>query len=139
MTPVLLDASAMVALFDDAEASHAHFASHIERLARGGRALVTTWSCVTEASCLLSPRNHCALLRWLGHGGAQVRHLQAADLPQLLRWMEAYSEAGKALMDLADASLMWLAETEQTAAILTADHRDFLRYRLPGGSAFEVL
>lgn len=139
MTPVLLDASAMVALFDDAEASHAHFAAQIQRLAGDARALVTSWSCVTEASYLLSPRNHYALLRWLGHGGAQVRQPQAADLPQLLRWMEAYSEASKTLMDLADASLMWLAETEQTAAILTADHRDFLRYRLPGGRAFEVL
>ncbi|HVZ46422.1 MAG TPA: PIN domain-containing protein [Ramlibacter sp.] len=138
MSFVLLDASVMVALFDDAEESHAHYA---DKLSRHGSAfsLVTSWPCVTEASYLLSPRNHMALLYWLHRGGALVRNMEVADLGELLAWMKRYTERGKTLMDLADASLVWLAIELRTSRIFTEDRRDFLRYRLPDGTSFEVL
>jgi hypothetical protein len=80
-----------------------------------------------------------ALLNWLGKGGASVMNFEAADLPQFLPWMQGYSEQHKSLMDLADASLVWLASHLGTQLILTDDRRDFLRYRLPDGRAFEIL
>jgi predicted nucleic acid-binding protein len=82
----LLDASVMVALFDDADKAH-----------------------------------------------------EVGELGELIAWMNRYSERGKSLTDLADASLMWLAVKLGTACVLTEDRRDFMRYRLPDGSAFEVL
>lgn len=37
--------------------------------------------------------------------------------------------------DLADASLLWVAEQTGVCGILTIDLRDFGAYRLPGGKA----
>jgi len=34
---------------------------------------------------------------------------------------------------------MWLAMQRQVRKILTEDTRDFFRYRLPDGQAFEIL
>jgi predicted nucleic acid-binding protein len=42
-------------------------------------------------------------------------------------------------MDLADASLVWLAEETGVTTILTQDVRDFSRYRLPDGRGFTLL
>ena len=135
---VLLDASVMVALFDDAEQRHAHYSGKIGRHSPVYQ-LATTWPCVAEASYLLSPRNHLALLHWLHKGGAVVLNFEASDLGDLLPWMQRYSEKHKSLMDLADASLVWLASQLDTQVILTEDRRDFLRYKLPDGRGFEVL
>ena len=135
---VLLDASVMVALFDDAEQRHSHYLSKIGRHSVGWQ-LATTWPCVAEVSYLLSPRNHLALLHWLHKGGALVLNFEAADLGELLPWMQKFSEKHKSLMDLADASLVWLAGHLDTDVILTEDRRDFLRDRLPDGRGFEVL
>ena len=138
MSFVLLDASVMVALFDDADKGHEHYIAKLERHGHAYK-LVTTWPCVTEASYLLSPRSHLALLHWLHRGGAVVRTMEVGELGELIAWMNRYSERGKSLMDLADASLMWLAVKLGTACVLTEDRRDFMRYRLPDGSGFEVL
>ena len=42
-------------------------------------------------------------------------------------------------MDLADASLVWLATETGVTTVMTLDARDFSRYRLPDGRAFEIL
>jgi predicted nucleic acid-binding protein len=42
-------------------------------------------------------------------------------------------------MDLADASLYWLAAETGVVEILTVDVADFSRYRLPRGKAFTLL
>jgi predicted nucleic acid-binding protein len=41
-------------------------------------------------------------------------------------------------MDLADASLYWLATETGVTQILTVDVTDFSRYRLSGGKAFTL-
>ena len=42
-------------------------------------------------------------------------------------------------MDLADASLYWLAQETSVRRIMTVDVADFSRYRLPDGTRFELL
>jgi predicted nucleic acid-binding protein len=42
-------------------------------------------------------------------------------------------------MDLADASLLWLAHEHGVRRIATLDRRDFGIYRLPGGESLENL
>jgi predicted nucleic acid-binding protein len=42
-------------------------------------------------------------------------------------------------MDLADASLLWLAHGHGLRRIATLDRRDFGVYRLPGGDGLENL
>ena len=133
----LIDASVMVALFDDADVHHQRYVDKMTSAA--DRALATTWPCVTEASYILSPRNHLALLRWLQKGGAELINFDGSDLAPMIDWMERYSETRKTLMDLADASLVWLGVKLDCQSILTEDRCDFLRYRMPDGRAFEIL
>jgi len=42
-------------------------------------------------------------------------------------------------MDLADASLYWLAVETGIREIMTVDVADFSRYRLPDGAGFTLL
>lgn len=128
----------MVALFDGRDRFHQHF----RRLVVGAPASVqlhTTWPCVTEASHLLPPRYRLALLRWIGNGAVQVFPFYASDLLDMCSWMEQYTRQPRTEMDLADASLYWLACASGVTRIFTLDVRDFLRYRLPDGRAFEIL
>ena len=48
------------------------------------------------------------------------------------------NEMDDAEMDLADASLVWLAQDTNTLNIMTMDVRDFSRYRLPDGRRFVI-
>ena len=50
--------------------------------------------------------------------------------------MRRYSECGEREMDLAYASLYWLATDTGLTEILTVGVSDFSRYRLPRGKAF---
>ena len=72
-------------------------------------------------------------------GGAVVYPFEPAHLGEIVRWMRRYSERGKREMDLADASLYWLASETGLTEILTVDVSDFSRYRLPRGKAFSLL
>lgn len=139
MSQVLLDASVMVALFDNDDVHHKSNVAKLQRCYIQGLGLLTTWPCVTEASYMLSPHNHFGLLTWLGQGACDVAAFEVAELPQMMAWMRIYSEPKKTLMDFADVSLMWLAMHRQVRKILTEDTRDFFRYRLPDGRAFEIL
>ena len=53
--------------------------------------------------------------------------------------MVRYTESTRAEMDLADASLVWLAAETGVTRIMTTDVRDFSRYRLPDGRGFDIL
>lgn len=60
-------------------------------------------------------------------------------LGEMVRWMRRYTEDDKREMDLADASLIWLADEVDVIEIMTVDIADFARYRLPDGRAFRLL
>ena len=60
-------------------------------------------------------------------------------LGDMIDWMQRYSEQGKREMDLADASLYWLAVETGVTEIMTVDIADFSRYRLPNGRFFSFL
>ncbi len=139
MNYVLLDTSVLVALFDLAEATHTDCLQKIAQCTQNKKRLITTWPCITEASYLLSPRSHLAMLAWLAEGAVDVFNFESTDLLQFIEVMQQYSEPNKTLMDLADASLYWLANKTNCTTILTEDLRDFSRYRLPDGQRFEIL
>jgi hypothetical protein len=101
--------------------------------------LHSTWPCVVEASHLLGATAKLGLLRWIGHGAVQLFPTDAAELPELALLMDRYSEPRRASMDLADATLYSVAAQTDIRTIMTLDVRDFSRYRLPDGRAFEIL
>ena len=128
----------MVALFDPDDDHHQHYA-RVLGSADESFVLHTTWPCVAEASHLLEPVASRALLRWMARGAAHVYSFDARQLMAMAEVMEKYSEPRRTRMDFADASLWWVARQTRLRTVLTTDHRDFLRYRLPDGSAFEIV
>ena len=139
MKYALLDTSVMVAFFDIKEDRHELYKAKLRVAQTQGRHLVTTWPCISEASYILSPSGHFALLNWIASGGTLVNDIDLADLPKMVEYMQTYTEPGKSLADLADVSLVWLAQKLDCTHILTEDRRDFLRYRMSDGRAFEIL
>jgi predicted nucleic acid-binding protein len=67
-----------------------------------------------------------------------VYPLDASDLPELADLMVRHTAAPRTEMDLADASLVWLAQDINTLNVMTMDVRDFSRYRLPDGRSFNI-
>jgi hypothetical protein len=135
---VLLDAGPQVALFSASDRHHARFDALVGDLASTGLRLITTWPCVVEAAYLLDAPQRFELLEWIERGGAQVYPFEARHLPDMIEWMRKYTDR-KREMDLADASLYWLACETGITDIMTVDAADFQRYRLPRGTRFSPL
>lgn len=111
-----------------------------ERLSQIHEPLITTWPVVTE-TCYL-------LLKHLGKD-AQVSFMQSyttgaydlfdmtnSHVPRILELLEKYVDLP---MDLADASLMILAEHLEEGRILSTDNRDFSTYRWKNHRPFKNL
>ena len=92
--------------------------------------LVTTWPVLTETCHLLSTRLHPSaqnkLLAQAQQGLFQLYELHIGHLPRIHILMEQYADLP---MDLADASLMIVAEEIGRGDILSTDRRDFNTYR----------
>ena len=125
----------MVALFDPSDIAHRHYT---ELLSKNWR-LTTTWPCVVEVTHFLSASAVQRYLRWVSEGGVIVYPFDVSNLPDLGELMARYTAPPRTEMDLADATLVWLAQDTNTLSVMTMDVRDFSRYRLPDGRAFEIL
>jgi uncharacterized protein len=134
----LIDAGPLVSLFDRRDRSHAHYRKLISRPTTVSR-LHTTWPCITEAAHFLRGVAKIEMLHWIGEGGAVVFPFEQQAVLEMTPWMQIYTEPRRTEMDFADASLYWLAHESGVVRILTLDTRDFSRYRLPDGRAFELL
>ena len=134
----LLDAGPLVALFDASSFAHRHYVGLLADRRIAWR-LCTTWPCVVEACHFLRTDTRALMLRWLAQGGASVFPFDQGHLPEMVELMQRYTEFPRTEMDFADASLVWLAAETNVTAVMTLDVRDFSRYRMPDGRAFEIL
>ena len=139
MRNVLIDAGPLVALFAFDDTHHARYDALVTELSTSGLRLVTTWPCIVEASYMLDAPWRFELLTWVEQGGVQVFPFDVAHLSMMVPWMRRYTEKYKRDMDLADASLLWLADETGLREIMTIDVKDFARYRLPDGDALTIL
>jgi uncharacterized protein len=139
MASALVDASAMVALFARGQPHAERYHELLELASLEHWSLSTTWPCVTEASYLVDPPARFALLTWLGRRSVSIFPFQQEELLEFVPLMQRCTESPRTEMDLADASLVWLAGETGVTRIMTLDVRDFSRYRLPDGRAFEIL
>lgn len=139
MASALIDASAMVAAFGSQEPEGPRYQDLLALAALENWMLWTTWPCVVEATYLVPPPNRFALLNWLGCGAVSVFPFDQMALLDFVPVMQRYTERPRTEMDLADASLYQLAADTGVTRIMTMDRRDFSRYRLPDGQAFEIL
>ena len=73
-----------------------------------------------------------AFLRWVGHGGLTAVDVPAPASLTLADRMDKYADLP---MDLADASLIWVAEATSVLDVMTIDRRDSGIYRTARGKA----
>jgi predicted nucleic acid-binding protein len=139
MASALIDASVMVAVFAQREPQAERYRDLLALAALEHWSLSTTWPCVVEASYLVSPPQRFALLNWIGKGSVMVFPFEQNALLDFVPLMQRYTERPRTEMDLADASLVELAAQTGVTTIMTLDRRDFSRYRLPDGRAFDIL
>ncbi len=129
----------MIALFAVDDRHHKRFDRIIENLAPQGLRLLTTWPCIVEAAYLLDTPQRYEMLAWIETGGTLVYPFEPYHLGDMAGWMRRCSTRSKREMDLADASLYWLAIETDVTDVMTVDVADFSRYRLPDGRAFTVM
>ena len=102
--------------------------------------LIATYPVITETCYLLSARaghaSQCHFLRELANAAFGVFELQLHHIKRMVVLMERYSDLP---MDMADASLVVLAEHLEDGRILTADRRDFSVYRWNNSQPFDNL
>ena len=105
-----------------------------------GDSLITTWPVLTEASHLLSRRVSTLASRGLVHSAA-IGAFDVWDVPRsLLGRAHALMDQYASLpMDLADASLVLLAEHLGHGRILSTDQRDFQTHRWKSRAPFDNL
>lgn len=102
--------------------------------------LITTWSVLTETCHLLLNRigtdaQNRFLFSWEA-GAFNVYQIRDEQIPRINVLMEKYNDLP---MDLADASLVLLAEHLGHGRILSTDQRDFKAYRWKNNYPFENL
>jgi hypothetical protein len=139
MAAVLVDAGPMVAVFGARQPRAAHYMGLFRQASEFHWSLSTTWPCVVEASCLLSPPQRYTFLRWVGEDAVTVFPFPQESLDDFVTLMQRHTESPRTEMDLADASLLWLASDTGVTSIMTTDVRDFSRYRLADGRGFDIL
>lgn len=102
--------------------------------------LITTWPVMTETCHLLVARlgasAEAKFLRGSIQSGYRIFSLDEGHLPRLVALVEQYRDLP---MDLADASLVLLAEHLRSGRILSTDQRDFRTYRWKSTRPFENL
>ena len=139
MRSIIIDAGPLIALFAVDDANHQHYDDLITTLSPLGLRLITTWPCIVEASYILDDTHRFEMLRWIEIGGVIVYPFGPEDLGPMTTLIENHTEPKKREMDFADASLYWLATETEITEIMTIDHRDFSRYRLPKDQYFQIL
>jgi uncharacterized protein len=135
----LVDAGPLVAVFGANQPQGERYRAVFKQAADEHWSLATTWPCVVEASYLLSPPQRYTLLRWVAAIGINVFPFAQESLEPMVELMRKYTESPRSEMDLADASLVWLATDTGVTRVMTMDVKDFSRYRLPDGRGFEVI
>ena len=129
MPSILVDAGPLIALADKSDKHHQRVRAYLSGFK--GR-LLTTWPVLAEACHFLPERAQIRFLRWAALGGLSVIELHESALGVIADWKQ---KCRNLPMDLADASLLWVAEQTSVVKILTIDLRDFAAYRLPNGKA----
>jgi uncharacterized protein len=134
---ISVDSGFLYALVDRNDAWHQRAATYAEHAAEGW---ITTWPVLTEVCHLfhrsLTPDFAAALMDDVADGGILVWSPppeQVARIPALMR------KYAKLPMDLADASLVLLAEHLGDGRILSTDQRDFGAYRWKNHKPFKNL
>lgn len=134
---IAIDTGFLVALLDGRDAWHARALAWAPSVAEGW---MTTWPVLTEATHLLQralgPLYAHALLQETVDGAIRIWDIPHPQVSRLQTLMRQYANLP---MDLADGSLVLLAEHLGHGRILSTDQRDFGAYRWKSQKPFHNL
>jgi len=132
----LTDSGPLVALLDQDEPDHAKCVEQLQVLRAP---MLTTWPAFTEAMYLVGEglgwRGQDALWRILRRGDLRIVETGASTVDRMERLMSKYRDVP---MDLADASLVAVAEERRLTQVFTLDG-DFRIYRLLGRRSIAIV
>ncbi len=131
MRNIIVDTGPLVALFQARDKHHEAAKAVLES---NPAALVSTWPVITEACHFLAQAGRRALLTFVRRGALRLEALSVEDVPQLDELLARYER-----MDLADATLVLIAEKTGITEIFTIDRRDFEVYRTRSGRRLRLL
>jgi uncharacterized protein len=133
---ILTDAGPLIAILDRGERHHQ---ACVDCLAELTGPLLTTWPAFTEAMYLLGEaggwKAQGALWTLEKNGDVEVAEQLPEDRRRMRALMEKYQDRP---MDLADASLVVLAEARGLRDLFTLDHADFRIYRMRRHQSFRL-
>ena len=131
----LVDSGVLIALLDRNDPNHNRCLNAAQALPN--QPMLTTWCCVTETMYFLAKIDgysaQAKLWEWIFSGDLELHSLSASETVRMAELMKKYADTP---MDLADASLMVLAESRNIQQILTLDS-DFYVYRKADGTALQ--
>jgi predicted nucleic acid-binding protein len=132
---VIIDTGPLVALFDQTEPAHERCKAALKKL---NTIPLTTWPVITEAFSLLGgwEKGQNKLWDFIMAGGLSIHEVPAAGYGRLRELMKKYADNP---MDLADATVVLLAEIHSIRIVFTLDKRDFTRYRPKHCAHFDVI
>ena len=124
MRKTLIDSGPIIALFDKSDKYHLSVLKFMKTF-KGE--LVTSWSVVTEVTHMLDFNLQVQIdfLKWCEIGGVNLYEISQDELRDIRVMIEKYSNVP---MDLADATLMYIANKEKIKNIISIDS-DFDIYR----------
>jgi uncharacterized protein len=134
---IIADTGFFVALGNKSDRFHTQA---VDILNRFPEMLITTYPVISETCYLLARESgtavKCAFLSEIVTGRIAIFQLEISHLDRMVNLIERYADLP---MDLADASLVLLAEQLGHGRILTVDRRDFSVYRWCNNQPFENL
>ncbi|MBN2089237.1 PIN domain-containing protein [candidate division KSB1 bacterium] len=134
---ILIDAGPIIALLDRHDNHHHECVEASKALA--AEPLLTTWPCFTEAMYLLGAvggyRFQIELWKFIEEQQLTLHDLTAIEIARMRELMEKYQDTP---MDLADASIVTVAESHSIRDVFTLDS-DFRIYRLADGSNLNII
>ncbi|OKH19255.1 type II toxin-antitoxin system VapC family toxin [[Limnothrix rosea] IAM M-220] len=134
---IIADTGFWVALLDRRDSYHNQA---LESLRTYNEPLITTWSVITETCYLLLTRKNIQtqikFVEQINQDLFTIFDLNASHVPRIAELMKKYADLP---MDLADASLVILAEHLGHGRIFSVDQRDFYTYRWKNTEPFQNL
>ena len=124
MQKTIIDSGPLIALFDKSDKYHQKVLTFLQSY-KGE--LITSWAVITEVSHMLdfNLKVQIDFLKWIELGGIQLYDISQDELKNIRVMMEKYLDIP---MDLADATLMYIASKEKIKDIVSIDS-DFDIYR----------
>lgn len=137
---IIADTGFFVALSNRRDNYHKLALQRLHELMEQSQYLITTCAIMTEASYLIFQRGgrnaQRRFIEQYENGAFEIFELQVNHMPRIKQLMDKYADLP---MDLADASLVVLAEYLGHGRILSTDQRDFSTYRWKNHEPFKNL